>query len=127
MKDINEFWSLDLTHIDKLADYNCTVKYLLVAVDCLSQYLRVEPMKTKYATEAAEAFNEMIKYKQPQKMWVDDGSEFLRAFKNLCDKRETHLYSTFSEKSLLLPNRTIDHWKIHLKISWGKVDILFYW
>ena len=55
LKDINQIWSLDLTHIDKLADYNRTVKYLLVAVDRLSQYLRVEPMKTKYATEAAEA------------------------------------------------------------------------
>ena len=56
VKDINETWSLDLAHVDKLAKYNRDVKYLLVAVDCLSRYLRVEPMKTKYATEAAQAF-----------------------------------------------------------------------
>ena len=56
VKDINRVWSLDLTHVDKLADYNRNVKYLLVAVDCLSRYLRVKPMKTKYATEAAEVF-----------------------------------------------------------------------
>ena len=56
VKDINEIWSLDLAYVDNLAKYNRDVKYLLVAVDCLSRYLRVEPMKTKYATEAADAF-----------------------------------------------------------------------
>ena len=41
--DVNEIWSLDLAHVDKLAKENKDVKYLLVAVDCLSRYLRVEP------------------------------------------------------------------------------------
>ena len=43
--DINEIWSLDLVHVDKLPTENKDVKYLLVAVDCLSRYLRVEPLK----------------------------------------------------------------------------------
>ena len=42
----------------------------------------------------------MIKNKQPQKVWVDDGTEFLGAFKTLCNKRKIHLYSTFSEKKI---------------------------
>ena len=41
--DVNEIWSLDLAHVDKLAKENKDVKYLLVAVDCLSRYLRVKP------------------------------------------------------------------------------------
>ena len=41
--DINEIWSLDLANVDKLAKENKDVEYLLVAVDCLSRYLRVEP------------------------------------------------------------------------------------
>ena len=106
IKDINEFWSLDLANVDKLAKYNRDVKHLLVAVDCLSQYLRVESMKTKHATEAAQAFKKMIKYKQPSKVWVDDGKEFLGAFKSLCEKRGIHLYNTFIEKSLLLQRET---------------------
>ena len=61
VKEINKIWSLGLAHVDKLATYNWDVKYLLVAVDCLSRYLRVEPMKTKYATEAAQAIKKMIK------------------------------------------------------------------
>ena len=77
VKDNNEIWSLDLAHVDKLAKYNRDIRYLLVAVDGLSRYLRVEPMKTKYATEAAQAFKKIIKYKQPLKVWVDDSKEFL--------------------------------------------------
>ena len=83
VKDINEIWSLDLAHVDKLAKYNRSIKYLLVAVDCLSRYLRVELLKTKYATKTAEI-------KQPEKVWVDDGKEFLGAFKQLFNKRGIH-------------------------------------
>ena len=70
VNDLNEIWSVDLAFVDKLAKYNSGVKYLLLAVDCLSRYLRVEPVKTKYATETAEAFKKMIKHKQPKKVWV---------------------------------------------------------
>ena len=99
--------SVDLEFVDKLANYNRGVKYLLVAVDCLSRYLRVESLKTKYATETAEAFKKMIKHKQPKKVWVDDGTEFLGAFKDLCNKRGIHLYSTFSEKKSAFAERNI--------------------
>ena len=101
-KDIYEIWSLDLANVDKLAKYNRNIKYLLVAVDCLSRYLPVEPLKTKYATETAKAFQKMIKNKQPEKVWVDDGKEFLGALKQLF---------TFSEKSLHLQRGTIGHSK----------------
>ena len=53
--DINEIWSIDVAYVDKLAKYNNGVKYLLVAVDVLSRYLRVEPLRSKSAPETAEA------------------------------------------------------------------------
>ena len=53
--------------MDKLAKENKDVKYLLVAVDCLSRYLRVEPLKSKYATTTADAFEKMIRNKRPKK------------------------------------------------------------
>ena len=49
----------------------------------------------------------MIKHKQPKKVWVDDGTEFLGAFKDLCNKRGIHLYSTFSEKKSAFAERNI--------------------
>ena len=107
VNDLNEIWSVDLVFVDKLAKYNLGVRYLLVAVDCLSRYLRVEPLKTKYATETAQAFKKMIKHKQPKKVWVDDGTEFLGAFNDLCNKRGIHLYSTFSEKKSAFAERNI--------------------
>ena len=49
----------------------------------------------------------MIKNKQPQKVWVDHGTEFLGAFKTLCNKRGIHLYSTFSGKKSAFAERNI--------------------
>ena len=53
---INEIWSVDVAYMDKIAQHNNGVKYLLVAVDVLSRYLRVQPMKALYAKDAVEAF-----------------------------------------------------------------------
>ena len=63
VKNIKETWSLNLVYIDNLAKKNnCNVKYPLVAIDCFSRCLKVEPVETKYATEAAEAFKKLMKY-----------------------------------------------------------------
>ena len=40
-------------------------------------------------------------------MWVDDGTEFLGAFKTFCNKRKIHLYSTFSEKKSAFAKKNI--------------------
>ena len=105
--DLDEIWSLDLAHVDKLSKQNAGIKYLLIAVDCLSRYLRVEPLKSKYATTTAEAFKRMIKYKQPKKVWVDAGTEFKVNFKTLCRRRNIKIYQTFSEKMSAFAERNI--------------------
>ena len=66
--DVNEIWSLDLAYVDKLAKENKDVKYLLVAVDCLSRYLRFEHLKSKYATRTADAIKKLIRNKRPKKV-----------------------------------------------------------
>ena len=83
--------------MDKVAQHNNGVKYLLVAVDVLSRYLRVQPMKAFYAKDAAEAFKKMIKQKQPERVWKDKGSEFKGVFKKFREKKEIHLYTTENE------------------------------
>ena len=67
---------------------------LLVAVDDLSRYLRVQPMKALYAKDAVEAFKKMIKQQKPEMVWTDKGSEFKGEFKKFCEKKEIHLYTT---------------------------------
>ena len=105
--NIDEIWSLDLAFVDKLAQYNHDVKYLLVAVDCMSRYLRVQPLKSKYATTTAEAFKLMITTKQPKKVWVDKGTEFKGSFEALCKKKGINTYSTESEKKSAFAERNI--------------------
>ena len=105
--DINEIWSLDLAYVDKLAKENKDVKYLLVAVDCLLRYLRVEPLKSKYATTTADAFEKVIKSKRPKKVWVDAGTEFKGSFSTLCQKNEIEVYKTFSGKKSAFAERNI--------------------
>ena len=53
---INHILSFDVAYMDKVAQHNNGVMYLVVAVDVLSRYLRVQPMKALYAKDAVEAF-----------------------------------------------------------------------
>ena len=72
----------------------------------------------------------MIKNKQPEKVWVDDGTEFLGAFKQLCTKRGIHLYSTYSEKESAFAERnirslkTIIHRYLEEKWTYSYIDQL---
>ena len=83
--------------MDKLAKENKDGKYLLVAVDCLSRYLRVEPLKSKYATTTADVFKKVIKSKRTKKVWVDAGTDFKGSISTLCQKNEIEVHKTFSE------------------------------
>ena len=106
--------------MDKVAQHNNGVKYLLVAVDVLSRYLRVQPMKTLYAKDAVEAFKKMIKKKQPEKVWTDKGSEFKGDFKKLCEKKGIHLYTTESETKSAFAERNIRSLKTSFTNIWKK-------
>ena len=68
-------------------------------------YLRVEPLKTTYVTETAEAFKMIIKHKEPEIVWVDDGTEFLGAFKTVCTEKGIHFFSKFSAKKSAFAER----------------------
>ena len=55
--NINEIWSLDLAYVDKLAKKSKNLKYLLIAVDCFSGYLRVEPLTSTPQQEQMRSEN----------------------------------------------------------------------
>ena len=79
---------MDLAFVDKLARQNKGVKYLLVAVDVFSRFVRVQTMKTKYAKDTLQAFKKMISQKNtPEKLWVDKGTEYGGIFKNFCKEK----------------------------------------
>ena len=79
--------------MDKLASQNKGVKYLLVAVDVFSRFVRVQTMKTKYAKDTLQAFKKMISRKNiPEKLWVDKGTEYAKIFKKICKEKRGEVY-----------------------------------
>lgn len=107
-KSVNEIWCMDLAMMDKLAPQNSNVKYLLVCVDILSRFVRVQPMKDKTALSTKNAFVRMIeKGDSPKKVWTDDGSEFKGVFKSLCTTLGIVAYHTYSTKKAAYAERAI--------------------
>ena len=104
---LNEIWSLDLADMQSLAAENQNSRYLLIAVDTLSRFLRVQPMKNKYATTTRRAFATMTTKIRPEKVWTDGGKEFLGSFKQFCEQKNIILYQTRNEKKSAFAERNI--------------------
>ena len=74
--------------MDKLASQNKGVKYLLVAVDVFSRFVRVQTMITKYAKDTLQAFKKMISRKNiPEKLWLIKERNMLEFSKNFARKK----------------------------------------
>ena len=58
--------------------YNKGIRYLLCAIDLLSKYTFVVPLKDKKGTTIVNAFQSILgsSKRKPNKIWVDQGSEF---------------------------------------------------
>ena len=70
-----------------MSEFNNAVKFLLVCVDVSSRFVRVQPMKSKYSTDAVAAFKKMLRGTNiTQKVWVDQGTEFGGEFRNFVEK-----------------------------------------
>ena len=127
---INEILSIDVASMDKIAQHNNGFKYLLVAVDDLSRYLRVQPLRTMYSKDCVEAFKQMIKTKQTEKVLTDKGTEFKENFKTFCENKEIHLYTTENETKSEYAERNIRSLKnnsyrfLEEKWSWNYIKKL---
>ena len=71
--------------MQSLSKYNKGNKYLLCAIDLLSKYAWIIPIKDKKGTSIINTFNKIIsKGRKPNKIWVNQGSEFYNnSFKDL--------------------------------------------
>ena len=76
---------MDPAYVDKLANQNNGVKYLLVRQDLFDRTVNAKGMKTKDSQQTVKAFSSMItKKNRPKKIWADKGTEFAGAFKRFC-------------------------------------------
>ena len=105
---INKIWCMDLAYVDKLAEDNNGVKFLLVRQDLFDRTVDAKGMKTKDSTETVRAFLTMItKTNPPKKICVDKGTEFAGEFKILCKAEGIQIYPTMSETKAAFAERTI--------------------
>ena len=73
----DNIWGVDLADMQSLSKYNKGIKYLLCAIDLFSKYMWVIPLKNKKGISIVNTFKKTIsKGRKPNKIWVDQGSEF---------------------------------------------------
>ena len=96
----DNIWGVDLADMQSLSKKNKGIKYLLCAIDLHSKCAFVIPLKDK-GISFTNAFNKIIKQsnsRKPNKIWVDQGSEFYnRVFKKWLSDNDIIMYSTFNE------------------------------
>ena len=91
-------WGVDLADMQSLRKYNKEIKYLLCAIDIFSKYAWFVPLKNKQISTVINAFQKIISKRKPNRIWVDQGSEFYNnAFKKFLKEDNVEMYSTFNE------------------------------
>ena len=106
----NNIWGVDLADVQSLSKYNKGIKYLLCATDLFSKYAWVISIKEKKGTSIVNAFKKILSAsnRKPNKIWVDQGSEFYNnAFKDFLKINNTEMYSTFNEGKSVVAERFI--------------------
>ena len=95
--------------MQSLSKYNKGIKYLLCAIDLLSKYGWVIPIKDKKGTSIVNAFKKIIsKRRKPNKIWVDQGREFCnQSFKDFLKISNIEMYSTYNEGKSVVAERFI--------------------
>ena len=85
--------------MQSLSKYNKGIKCFLCAIDLFSKYTWVVPIKDKKGTSIVNAFKKIIsKGRKPNKIWVDQGSEFYNnTFTDLLKINNIEMYSTYNE------------------------------
>ena len=73
----DEQWQGDLTDLSSLAQFNEGFRYLLCLVDCFSRYAFVKPIENKSGACVSQALAHIMKDRSPEKLYTDNGKEFL--------------------------------------------------
>ena len=105
----DNIWGVDLADMQSLSKYNKGIKYLLCAIDLFSKYAWVVPIKDKKGTSIVNAFQKIIsKERKPNKIWVDQGSEFYnQSLKDFLKINNIEMYSTYNEGKSAVVERFI--------------------
>jgi len=96
--NINKIWSADLMDKSNLSTHNKGYKYLLNVIDLFSKYAYSIPLKSKPQHEVAAAFTKLFLKNKPDKLWTDQGSEFInKSFKKFLNEHNIEIYHVHNE------------------------------
>ena len=86
----------------------------MCAIDLFSKYAWVVPTKDKKGTSIVNAFKKILSdsNRKPNKIWVDQGSEFYnKSFKDFLKINNIEMYSTYNEGKSVVAERFIRNLK----------------
>ena len=89
---------------------NKGIRYLLCVIDLFSKYAWVVPLKEKKRVSFINAFQKSLdsSKRKPNKIWVDQGSEFYNnSFKKWLKDNGISMYSTYNEGKFVVFERFI--------------------
>jgi transposase InsO family protein len=89
-------WQSDLGFMKKYSHENKGYKYFLTIIDCFSKYAWTFPLKNKKPEGIVSAFKEVFKnsHRHPEKIQVDEGTEFKGKFNTFCKEHNVDKFST---------------------------------
>ena len=93
-----------------MSKFNKGIKYLLCAIDLFSKHAWVIPINDKKGTSIVNALKKIVLkgQRKPNKIWVDQGSEFYnQSFKDFKKIRNIGMYSTCNEGKSAVAERFI--------------------
>ena len=93
-----------------ISKYNKGINYLLCVIDLFSKYAWVVPLKNNKGVSIVNAFQSILNdsKRKPNKIWVDQGSEFYyNSFKKWLKDNDISMYSTFNEGESVIAERFI--------------------
>ena len=108
----DEQWQADLVDVQRLASENNGYRYWLTAIDIVSRYAWIVPIKDKTGMDVVRAFQKIFREgRQPRALETDEGTEFLnhqfQGFLNSQNIRHFVVYSDPKAQIIERFHRTI--------------------
>ena len=100
-------WGVDFADMQLISKYNKGIRYLLCAIDLLSKYAWVVPLKDKKGATIANGFQSILDSQNKNIIWFDqDSAVFNNVFKWLKDNN-MEMYATYNEGKSVVAERFI--------------------
>lgn len=102
----DDLWQADLIEMIPFSKLNRGYKYILCVIDCFTKYAWAVPLKSKTGKDVTNAMSEILTYRSPKLLQVDNGKEFYNAiFDKLMAKYKVKKYSTYSTTKACIVER----------------------